>query len=230
MGGRVMAKALTSKYTAKTILAELKELARIHRRARQGYREVLRDLMGRAGRILDRIDNNDKLRRKFVLMINRQSPQPGGATQSSLSTEVMAIIIGARSRSARQRAWKYGRVLDVLLSAGVSVDAIAKEIKKRGGIERIYQDSIDKRSGHRDRAKTKSRLRPFAAKHRPPPETDIDAPKTNNTEVLVGVYMKLADRDAILDNVSFGKEVWLKAMRIAQPKAELKIRSIKIIR
>jgi hypothetical protein len=216
-----------SKYTAKTIFAELKDLANIHRRAKQGYREVLRKLMGRAATILDRIDNNDELGRKFALRLNRQNTRSNEARKSNLSTEVMAFIVGAKTRSARQMAFKYGRVLDVLRTAGVSADAIAKQIKSRGGIERIYQSSTNKQKFRLKKAKVISGSRPVQQNQ--PPQTEFDAAKKNNREILVTFYMNLADRDAILE-VPKGTRVRLNTIRIGQPNAELKIRSIKIVR
>ncbi len=139
---------------------------------------------------------------------------------------MLAVIAGAKSRSARQLAWKRGCALDVLRGDGVSPDEFVKEIKKRGGIEKIYQRSIDKST---DRPVPKSSSRSSAPKNPSSQQADNSATKTNNREILVGVYMNLSHRDAILD-VPAGTRVKLSAIRIGQRKADLKIRAVKILK
>jgi hypothetical protein len=223
-----MIEASKAHYTVSTAFAELQILARVYRRAKRGYRAALWGLMGRGSRIIARLNQSEDLRRQFVLRVKRDNPHRNGGQPVNIATEVMAIIAGAKTRSARQTAWKRGCVLDFLTGCGVRADNVAKEIEKRGGIERIYQASIAKQSALQKRPRARSGLRPLAAK-RGNAQADISAAKTNNGEILCGVYMNLADRDAILGRPN-GSRVRLNTIKIGQPSADLKVRSIKIIR
>ena len=133
----------TNRLAVEAIFAELEGLAAIHRKARRGYREVLRGLFGKARKIINEVQSSEKLTQRLLLKIRSQRKSKSRSSKMSLSAGVMEIIIGAGSRSDQKLAWKYGRVLDVLHK--IPAENVAVEIKKRGGIERIYQESIDKK-------------------------------------------------------------------------------------
>jgi hypothetical protein len=208
------------------IMAELKILQRVHSEARRGYREVVRDLMGRASRIVIRLERHDDQKRKFLLRLSRTKANGGTLKKVQLSTEVMAVILKATTRSARKRAWKLGQVIDYLRAAGVHSDNTAQEIKRRGGIERIYRASVAAKRAGIASAKVPTVT---SAGVVPPSEnaSNANTGRANNTDVLVPFYMKAADRDAITE-IPNGTGIKLFALKIGQPKAQLKIRSFRI--
>jgi hypothetical protein len=210
--------------TADSLRAELKKLARANLRAKRGYRAQLYFSMGRAAHMLDLIEDDDYLKQQFTANLAKKKYKEKSLQESQITTVIMAVLVGAKNRSGRKKAWKYAVVLDHLRKVGVAASRIAKQLKEGGGVERIYQSIIKKR--HRKAAANASMGSNSIGTHQAT-NSRTEKPKTNNGDVLVGVYMKLADRDSILDLPS-GSEIRLYALRIGQPNAELQIRRIRV--
>lgn len=215
-------------FTAKTCIAELDQLRAGYRKSVRGFRENLYEILGQVQRIVIRLRANESLRSEFIRVVKKRKKEKGRTAKSDkfrLATEVMCMATGAYTRSARKVAWKRGRVLDQLRKAGVKVDKTAAAIKSRGGIERIFRETVraDKpnlsdnvKAPHEDKAPAGTSKTPVA----PTPEA-----RSNNREVIVKVWMLLADRDEI-GELPVGSRIAMSAIRVGQKEADFKVTQV----
>lgn len=217
--------SLKCKTTIKNIFADLDSIGLRYRKTNAGYRKQVYEFMGDAQRIIVRLHNRGELRRKFTLRVNK-AKRSQDQLRFNLSTEVMAIIMGAKSRRARQLASKRGQVLDFLREADVKVEATAQQIKSRGGIEKIIQEAARKRSISSKANETSAAPRKSIQREEKTSDGHAAAIRSNNQEVIVPVWMRLSDRDEILDS-TIGSRIRLFTLRVGQQQADLKVTGIK---
>jgi hypothetical protein len=219
-----------SAFTAKTCFAELDVVACNFRKSVSGFRIELYAVMAQAQRIIFRLNANKKLRRDFIRSVLKKRKNNGkarrdGESAFNLTTEVMAIATGAKSRSARKVAWKRGRVLDYLRESGVKPWKTAPAIRMRGGIEKILKKAVEEDNPQKTDVIQSALLNSTRSRETAAP---IASPvKSNNQEVIVPVWMRLSDRDQILESL-VGSRIRLSALRIGQKQADMKITGIKV--
>jgi hypothetical protein len=225
--GAELMKNETIKYktTIKNIFVELDRIGLRYRKTHAGYRKQVYEFMGDAQRIIVKLHQRDVLRRKFTLRA-KKAKRSQDQLRFNLSTEVMAMIMGAKSRSARKLASKRGQVLDYLREAGVKVEVTAQQIKSRGGIEKILQDAAKEKSIS-PKADATSPAPPKLLRSKEKTSAAHVAPiRSNNQEVIVPVWMRLSDRDEILKS-AVGSHIKLSTLRVGQQQADLKVTGIK---
>jgi hypothetical protein len=216
---------LKPKTTIKNIFAELDKIGLRYRKTHAGYRKQVYEFMGDAQRIIVKLDQRDELRRKFTLRA-RKAKRSQDQPRFNLSTEVMAIIMGAKSRGARQLASKRGQVLNYLRQAGVKAEATAQQIKSRGGIEKILQEAAKKKSISPSIDKNRAAPSRLLRSKEKTSAVHVAPIKSNNQEVIVPVWMRLSDRDEILES-AIGSRIKLFTLRVGQQQADLKVTGIK---
>jgi hypothetical protein len=197
-------KATKPAYTAKTCIAELDALAANFKRSRRGFRARLYESLIHSQRTITRLRENERLRKKFIVEIRKRAESSDAPVRArrkraskeiNLATEVVALATGAESRSARQLAWKRGRILDILREDDVEVEKIATEIKARGGIEKIIRKAA---------SNAKNRLG-GTGDHLPDRRGTKDKRLlaerkcSNDQRISLSIDMKLSDRDEILE-------------------------------
>jgi len=202
-------------YTAETIATEMCALRKAFVENKRGYRKVLHSIMQSASGVLARLRGNTKLQDMYLRNLRKEGRDL--REPLNLATEVLAEITGT-GRAGRKRAWKYGKVLDVLAEAGVPPQKTAQEIRARGGIEKIVGNGerittvrsvIDENDEAVD-AKASRQIRQFV----------------NDQEILCGIYMRSSDRDRIRV-LPKGSSITVDVIRIDQPKADLKLSRIR---
>jgi hypothetical protein len=230
--------ALKPQTTIKNIFAELERLGLQYRKARAGYRKQLYQFMGDAQRIIVKLHKKDELRRTFTLRA-RKAKRPQDQKRFNLSTEVMAIIMGAKSREARQLASKRGQVLDHLREDGVLVEATAQQIKSRGGIEKIIQEAAKKKRispeedensaplpksiRSKETSAGKRRERRAGVATRPV----VDSSR-NDYDTTLSVRIRASDREEVV-RAGLGCRVKLSALRVGDKTDDFKIMKVKIL-
>jgi hypothetical protein len=218
-----MRKKIKPIYTEKTALAELGVLRKRYVMNEKGHQRRLRSILQHAQHILAKLRRSEQMRHRFLKQVrkNRQN----GHTRSgalNLATEVLTKITGGTSRDGRQRAWKYGKVLDVLAEEGVPPEKTAHAIKSRGGIEKISGGT----RGDRPPVRKAPEITKAATPQLAPQHVDLKVGSgQNDREILCNIYMRLSDRDKISDH-PVGTTVILETIRIGQPQADLRIRRI----
>jgi hypothetical protein len=205
---------LKQNYTGATIITEAQALRNTLRQSEIGHREVVRSTLQSVQITLVRIRANKKLQESFLRELRRRDGEENGH-RVNFELEFMTIVTGT-SRVGRQRASKYCKVLKVLGEAGVEPQNIAREIKSRGGIERIVSQ--------------KGSATATARKDQHRRDTEIIAPlqprhRTNDQEVRCVIVMRLSDQDRILKTRA-GTTLTLDVLRIGQSNADLKLRRI----
>jgi len=222
-------KSRKSNFTAKTCIAELDQLRVGYRKSLRGFRSHLYEMLGQVQRIIIRLRRNEKLRSEFVRAVMKDKQQKSGPGPSkrrkfSLSTEVVCMATGAYTRSTRKVAWKRGRVLNHLRKAGVSVEKTATAIKSRGGIEKIFRETVREDRPNLNKAKGPHGHQVSVGMHKAPVETARQI-GSNNREVIVKVWMLLSDRDEI-GELPIGSRVTMSAIRVGQKEADFKVSQI----
>ena len=136
----MMKKPKMGTYTAKTCLAELEQIRTRYRKVTKGQNEELRSSLQRAQRIIARLHKDSAMLKDFTRLILKRKRENEGARETpfKLSLEVVVAAVGV-GRNARKLASKRARVLDHLREIGTPVSETAVAIKKKGGIEKIYQ-------------------------------------------------------------------------------------------
>jgi hypothetical protein len=219
-------KKITQNYTEKTALEELLGLRKKYVTNENGHQSKIREILQHAQHVLMRLRRNEGMRRKFLKRVrNHKKSRRPDSHEPNLATEVMAKITGTKSRKGLQRAWKYGKVLDILADADVDADKTAAAIKSRGGIEKIVGGA---------KAKAKAKETPSFANKKAPNSKFQRAVEsgdrklgtiTNDKEILYEVFIQLAERDEIRD-LPLGTYVTINAIRVEHPRADLKIRRV----
>jgi hypothetical protein len=122
--------------------AEFGQMAKRNKKRGSAHRAAIySDMAEIAGSKLV-IDRDPSLKRAALLGIAKANGWPEARVQSEkfrLTNELVAMAFGARTRKSRQLASKRGQVVDLLLRDGVRPKNFAKEIRRRGGIEKILK-------------------------------------------------------------------------------------------
>jgi hypothetical protein len=111
---------------------------------KRGYREGLYMELGRVTLIAGGFDRDRKSWARFVgnsfwaKARTQDRPQVGSEKRSKIAF-VTRFVFKARARRKLQLTSKYSGVLAFLIGDGVEPEHIAKELKRRGGIEKIHQ-------------------------------------------------------------------------------------------
>jgi hypothetical protein len=137
-----------------------------------------------------------------------------------LSLEVTARATGASTRAARKLASKRAGVLDSLRESGVEAKNTAAVLKKKG-IEKLYSEWCKKQ---------KERESSPQAKDARPPASPANGRITtlvghNDKQVVLPVWMKLSDRDQLLEP-KCGAMLTVLVSRVREDEGDIQIRRI----
>jgi uncharacterized protein YdbL (DUF1318 family) len=213
-------KRVKTTYTARAALATLADLRHRYVANNKGHRRRLNEILQHDQGVLARLRKNGAACEEFLKRIAKQRKRKHqSAKKWNVATEVVAKITGSASRAARQLAWKYGKVLDILTEEGVPGDETAKAIKARG-IEKIIAAAKPVPPVRNKVAKVAKGINAAG-----PRKSNQLRTIKNDQEVLCGIYMRLSDRDRIF-GLPVGASVKLEVIRLGQPKADLKVRRL----
>jgi hypothetical protein len=218
---------ITSKITIKTIQSDLDLLNNRYRALSNDFRVGLYDLMAQAARIIVTLRRNKQLRKRFRKSVMESRPKPSRST-FDLSTDVFARVMGAETRVARQKAWKRARVVDALLDDGITIEKIARTIKKRGGVERICGEAAAS-PGRHDRAKKRE-----SGISQPRRKAEEAHPKrvnleSNDGEVTIQFRIRLSERDDLLEKTNVGCRIKMTVLRVGRAATDFKITKAKVV-
>jgi hypothetical protein len=208
-------------YTAKSVFAELDQIRKNFTAKQRSFREEIYATMQSSQRLIVMLEGDDELRESFAKQVARNLTKRGvkKSQEMNLSTEVVALATGATSRSARQRAWKRGRVLDYLRDHDVKVSKTAEKIKKMGGVEKILTRCSEEKHNEKPKAKS-GETTSLKGDH------GHTSRGSNDKEIGVTVWMRLSDRDEIAE-LPIGARLKLSALRVGQKAGDLKITHVK---
>jgi hypothetical protein len=199
--------------TSKAIDARLDSICRDFQKSMKGHRDHLYELMGNVAAIKLLLDKKHKVRTNFIRSLRRKngsSPRPG--QRLNLFTELMARATGARSRGARQIAFKRGRVIEILLKSGIAPEEIAATIKKKRGIERIYTEANKAASEPAGEVNTRTA-----------------EPKSNDHDTTFSARIRMSEREALIENTNLGSRIKLEILRVGKGHGDFKIIKFRIL-
>jgi hypothetical protein len=205
-------KKVKKSYTAKIVFEEIALIRREYKGKLRSFREEIYKTMQMVQRVIVRLRKDGRLRRHFFKRLARVLAKRGQTDlgELNLSTEVVALTIGATSRTARKNAWKRGRVLDYLREHKVKVSDTARMIKKWGGIENIYAKSLEDKQTEQIGKDEENRT-----------------PRNgNDREMKVTIWMNYSDHDEI-ETQPVGTTFELSALRTGQKDGDLKITGVR---
>jgi hypothetical protein len=117
-----------------------REMAKRHKKRNSAHRAAIYLDMQEVAQSKVVIDRDPDLKRAALLSLTKANGWPKARVQSKnfrLTNELVGMAIGAETRASRQLAAKRGQIIDLLLEDGVYPKDFAKEIKRRGGLEKI---------------------------------------------------------------------------------------------
>jgi hypothetical protein len=217
--------AIIPRPTSKAIDARLDNLCLHFQKSLKGHRNHLYDLMRNVAAIKVLLDQRYKVRTDFVRSLRKKKGYGGSARPEqklNLFTELMARATGARSRGARQLAFKRGRVIEILLESGLMPEDIPATIKKRRGIERIYAEGTHSHSGS-------DQLQGAASTGEENPSVPSRNLKSNDHETVLTVRIRASDRDGIFENAGVGSQIKTLILRVGKGNSDFKITKVKLI-
>jgi hypothetical protein len=204
--------------TAKSFFVELEKIRRAYKQKYRGYRDQIYLSLQSSQRLIVELESNTLARSAFLKRVLSKAKKVEAPI--SLSTEVVYLAFGAKTRKARQNAWKKAQALDYLRKKDIPVAKTAATLRRLGGIERVA--AIARRPRALEAKHTK------AEKAHGAPKVKLSA-KPNDAEIKVEVWMKLSVRDEIAANPA-GSTLELRALRLGQANADLKITKVKRIK
>src|SRR3954471_5312775 len=182
-------KKVKSKFNAVVAVKTVEMLHEAYVETRTGYREGLRSILQTTQELISRLLNNGKVQHRFLKKLASVRGRRAPTGKVNLPMEVMSAVTGD-SRSGRKRASKYGVLLNILRDKDVPSEETAEYIKTHGGIEKILRDN---------KPALEARAVTHSAKHievRSPVETRR---LRNDREVRCTIFMRMSDRDRILE-------------------------------
>jgi hypothetical protein len=214
-----------AKRSSRTIITALDQLRQNFKKTLRSHRAHLYALMGAVAEIKIQLDRSRQLRSKVVLLIRKRREESGisnpkGKNRFNLLTELMAVATGANSVGARKLAFKRGRVVDVLLTSGVGPAKITAEIKARGGIERVYSDSVRNSENVVNKARPRTKVSP---------STPLRSSSANDYDTTLSMKIRASDREDVA-KLGLGCRIRLSALRVGDGPDDIKITKVRILK
>jgi hypothetical protein len=215
-------KKLKTNYTIKTVMEELDQSGRRLRNSLKGHRAQLRSSLQTAQRIIVRFLESKTLYSQFMGVVQQEKKQSGGKRSGkfNLSLEVTARATGASSGAARKLASKRAGVLDYLRESVVEAKNTAAVIKKKG-IEKLYSEWCKKQKGKKASQQ--------ANDARPPASSANGRTTTlaghNDKRVVLPVWMKLSDRDQLLEP-KCGTVLTVLVSRVSEDDGDIQVQRV----
>jgi hypothetical protein len=206
-----------SKFTVKNVLKVIDSLQDEHKVVEMQHRGFIYRMMANAASVIVLFQRSKPLQKKFMRHAKLDNAKKG------LATEVVAYIMRAKTKKARQLAWKRGRAIDFLLALGVKPAAITTELKKRGGLEAICKQAASE-TPRRSKKSIGTALQAFDAtesRREPVPMSGL-----NDRWVTVQVRIRLSDLDA-LHGMAPGSKAAMKIARVEENDVQAKVLRLK---
>jgi hypothetical protein len=206
-------KVSTTKITVENAIEVTDSLKDEIRTVETQHRLFIYRMMTSAAYVISLFQRSKSLEKKFIRHAKVEKANKG------IATEVMFYIMRARTKKARQLAWKRGRVIDFLLEQGVKPGAMTTDLKNRGGLEAVCKQAA--RENPRRPAKSagtngSDEYQKLASskgdKVSSPRAEPISGKRLNDQRITVELEVLLSERDALLD-LSPGSKATLKIVR-----------------
>ena len=239
-------------YTVDTCFAEIDQIRKSLKNAKEGYREEKYKMLKSCQRVIDRLLGNKTIREAFIAKIKTEKKK--SRKRRTAKGFDLAFEVVAKASGERKLAHKYARCLDYLRELDVDVEDTVGVLKKKGGIEATYRkyqvSKNEKDPPSKDRAGRPPSHSRAAKKRQPSPPSndkvlaagrniaatkispttiDFDKPAPNNPlaghndrEVCMPIWMKLSERDRILES-KIGARWTLSCVRVNEDDGDLKL-------
>jgi len=124
-------------------IAKIQTLQKQFKKVRSGYREDIRRITCEAYKVAIKIRKSSTKKKNFCELagIRRRVQLRKGF---DIARSVMVYVMGARTKSQLQLAWKRTRAVQYLHDDGVKLIDLEAEIRKRGGLESVAREAAKK--------------------------------------------------------------------------------------
>jgi hypothetical protein len=192
--------------SVRSVLEELAQSGRKLKKSSKGHRDVLRDTLQTAQRIIAKFLDNESWQKQFVRAVKGEKEESKKSSPSNWCLEVVAKATGASSRKARKLASKRAAVLELLRERDVPVENTATTLKKEG-LERLYSEKCKKKKATRAPAASSKR------------------PSTPNQEVSLLLWMKRSNRQQLMDQ-EVGTKSTILVSRVNESDGDFQVKGV----